>query len=239
MACRTLANGAHRRPGSLPLHNFGRGVNNAAHDRYTTIRSFFSRQSASPNISSRQIHARTYVISVEKRHIISPRPFDTLFRKHFGASAATEKQRDKGYPDLGLPDKPPSSKETPSSTNGVPLDTATSKEAPSEIPHFTFEQSPSDTPPPPNPPEPPPSNPPPLNLDNYPRFFRRLALSLPHLHRPTRDDFLDVTNSFWQRIRIRFKWFTIKSFRKFNADDISAFVTWFLMSQTLWILVGT
>ncbi|PFH49738.1 hypothetical protein AMATHDRAFT_62485 [Amanita thiersii Skay4041] len=40
-------------------------------------------------------------------------------------------------------------------------------------------------------------------------------------------------------MRVRFKWFTIKSFRKFNADDISAFVTWFLMSQTLWILVGT
>ncbi|KAG8214109.1 putative mitochondrial distribution and morphology protein 31 [Butyriboletus roseoflavus] len=80
---------------------------------------------------------------------------------------------------------------------------------------------------------------PPLNLDNYPRLYRRLALSLSHLHRPTRDDFLNVANGFWQRLRIRFKWFTIRSFRKFNADDISAFITWFLMSQTLWILVGT
>lgn len=80
---------------------------------------------------------------------------------------------------------------------------------------------------------------PPLNLDNYPRLYRRLALSLSHLHRPTRDDFLKVANGFWQRLRIRFKWFTIRSFRKFNADDISAFITWFLMSQTLWILVGT
>jgi len=76
-------------------------------------------------------------------------------------------------------------------------------------------------------------------LKNYSRFFRRLALSLPHAHRPTREDFLNVATGFWQRLRIRFKWFTIKSFRKFNADDISAFVTWFLMSQTLWILVGT
>ncbi|KAG1869786.1 mitochondrial distribution and morphology protein-domain-containing protein [Suillus tomentosus] len=81
--------------------------------------------------------------------------------------------------------------------------------------------------------------PPPLNLDNYPRLYRRLALSLSHLHRPTRDDFLKVANGFWQRLRIRFKWFTIRSFRRFNADDISAFITWFLMSQTLWILVGT
>ncbi|KAG2043373.1 mitochondrial distribution and morphology protein-domain-containing protein [Suillus americanus] len=80
---------------------------------------------------------------------------------------------------------------------------------------------------------------PPLNFDNYPRLYRRLALSLSHLHRPTRDDFLKVANGFWQRLRIRFKWFTIRSFRRFNADDISAFITWFLMSQTLWILVGT
>ncbi|KAG9316841.1 hypothetical protein JVU11DRAFT_2911 [Chiua virens] len=83
----------------------------------------------------------------------------------------------------------------------------------------------------------PPSHLPPLNLEDYPRLYRRLALSLSHLHRPTRDDFLKVANGFWQRLRIRFKWFTIRSFRKFNADDISAFVTWFLMSQTLWILV--
>jgi len=80
---------------------------------------------------------------------------------------------------------------------------------------------------------------PPKYLKNYSRFFRRLALSLPHAHRPTREDLLNVATGFWQRLGIRFKWFTIKSFRKFNADDISAFVTWFLMSQTLWILVGT
>ena len=79
----------------------------------------------------------------------------------------------------------------------------------------------------------------PRNDENYSRFFQRLALSLPHLHRPTRDDFLNVATGFWERIRIHFKWFTIKSFRKFNADEISAFITWFLMSQTLWILIGT
>ncbi|KAL0956786.1 hypothetical protein HGRIS_002905 [Hohenbuehelia grisea] len=83
------------------------------------------------------------------------------------------------------------------------------------------------------------AHPSPPHLDEYSNFFRRLALSVPHLQRPTRDDLLNVASGFWQRMRIRFKWFTIKSFRKFNADDISAFVTWFLMSQTLWILVGT
>jgi mitochondrial distribution and morphology protein 31 len=84
-----------------------------------------------------------------------------------------------------------------------------------------------------------PPDPPPPNFDNYPQFFRRLALSLPHLHRPTLDDFLNTTTGFWQRLRIRFRWFTIRSFRRFNADDISAFITLLLMSQTVWILVGT
>ncbi|KIM69649.1 hypothetical protein SCLCIDRAFT_718518 [Scleroderma citrinum Foug A] len=85
--------------------------------------------------------------------------------------------------------------------------------------------------------EPPP--PPPLNWENHSRLYRRLAESLSHLHRPTKDDFLKVADGFWQRLHIRFKWFTIRSFRRFNADDISAFITWFLMSQTLWIFIGT
>ncbi|KAI8972235.1 mitochondrial distribution and morphology proteins-domain-containing protein [Trametes punicea] len=78
-----------------------------------------------------------------------------------------------------------------------------------------------------------------INLDNYPRFFRRLAQSLPHLQRPTRDDFLRAADGFWQRLRVRFRWATIRSFRRYNADEISAFFTWFLMSQTLWLFVGT
>lgn len=85
-----------------------------------------------------------------------------------------------------------------------------------------------------------PSHPPdPYYLENYSKFFRQLAMSLPHLHRPTRDDFLNAATGFWSRLRVRFKWLTIRSFRKYNADDISAFVTWFFMSQTLWLFVGT
>ncbi|KAH9895112.1 mitochondrial distribution and morphology protein-domain-containing protein [Cubamyces lactineus] len=78
-----------------------------------------------------------------------------------------------------------------------------------------------------------------VNLENYPRFFRRLAKSLPHLQRPTRDDFLRAADGFWQRLRVRFRWVTIRSFRRYNADELSAFFTWFLMSQTLWLFVGT
>ncbi|KAI0032108.1 mitochondrial distribution and morphology proteins-domain-containing protein [Vararia minispora EC-137] len=79
----------------------------------------------------------------------------------------------------------------------------------------------------------------PLNYDNYPRFFRRLAQSLPHIHRPTLQDFLNASSSAWQRTRIRVRWFFIRNFRKFNADDISAFITWFLMSWGAWVLIGT
>ncbi len=75
--------------------------------------------------------------------------------------------------------------------------------------------------------------------NNYPRFFRRLAQSLPHVSRPSRDDFLNAANGIVQRMRVRVRWFFIRNFRKFNADDISAFVTWFLVGQGLWILIGT
>ncbi|TFY82791.1 hypothetical protein EWM64_g1220 [Hericium alpestre] len=87
--------------------------------------------------------------------------------------------------------------------------------------------------------KPPGDSGPPPNLDNYPRFFRRLAQNLPHVRRPTRDDFLDAASGVWERMRVRYRWFFIRAFRKFNADDISALVTWFLMSQGLWILIGT
>ncbi|KAI0305655.1 mitochondrial distribution and morphology proteins-domain-containing protein [Multifurca ochricompacta] len=78
-----------------------------------------------------------------------------------------------------------------------------------------------------------------LQDNNYPRFFRRLAQSLPHVSRPSRDDFLNAANGFVQRMRVRVRWFFIRNFHKFNADDISAFVTWFLVGQGLWILIGT
>jgi mitochondrial distribution and morphology protein 31 len=87
--------------------------------------------------------------------------------------------------------------------------------------------------------QPPDKQIPPPTPDQYSRFFRQLAQSLPHLHRPTRDDFLNAAQGFWQRFKVRFKWFTIRSFRPFNADDISAFVSLLLLSQTVWILVGT
>ncbi|KDQ21497.1 hypothetical protein BOTBODRAFT_168755 [Botryobasidium botryosum FD-172 SS1] len=114
--------------------------------------------------------------------------------------------------------------------------THSQRDAAKKSPNEAETNKPPNQPPPTEPPPDPTGNP---NLQNYSTFFRQLALSVPHIHRPTRDDLLKLTPNFWQRARIRFKWFTIKSFRKFNADDMSAFFSWFLVGQTLWILVGT
>ncbi|KAK7692490.1 hypothetical protein QCA50_004115 [Cerrena zonata] len=51
-------------------------------------------------------------------------------------------------------------------------------------------------------------------------------MSLPHLHRPTRDDLLNAAEG-------------ILVSSTYNADDISAFLTWLVLSQTLWLFIGT
>lgn len=187
-----LRNVAARHSRQLPCL---RASNPAAFDRYTTIWSFFRKQSTRPppttpsRLISYRFHRFTSV-SVTRSTI-----------RTFTSSIV---YRNAGH--SNLPPKP--------------------------------SQEPKEDRPPDTNPSPPPEYDP-SRLDNYPRLFRRLALSLPHLHRPTRDDFLNAASGFWERLRIRLRWLTIRSFRKYNADDISAFVTWFFMSQTLWLLVGT
>ncbi|OBT90185.1 hypothetical protein VE02_00904 [Pseudogymnoascus sp. 03VT05] len=66
---------------------------------------------------------------------------------------------------------------------------------------------------------------------------------LPHLpkmpHRPTKEELLAAATGFWSRLKIRFKWFSIRSARPWNVDDWSAFVSWFVLGHIVWILVGT
>ncbi|KAF2405334.1 mitochondrial distribution and morphology protein family 31/32 [Trichodelitschia bisporula] len=62
---------------------------------------------------------------------------------------------------------------------------------------------------------------------------------LPHLHRPTKDELLAAATGAWARFHIHFKWFSIKSFRPFNVDDVSAFFSWILVGHVIWIIVGT
>ncbi|KAI0863133.1 mitochondrial distribution and morphology proteins-domain-containing protein [Xylaria cubensis] len=63
---------------------------------------------------------------------------------------------------------------------------------------------------------------------------------MPHLpHRPTKEEFLAAANGFWQRLKVRFKWISIRSMRPWNIDEWGAFVSWFLFGHLVWILVGT
>ena len=62
---------------------------------------------------------------------------------------------------------------------------------------------------------------------------------IPHIHRPTKEELLGAATGFWSRLKVRFKWFSIRSVRPFNADDISAFFSWVLLGHVLWIILGT
>ncbi|KAJ9127353.1 hypothetical protein QFC24_000760 [Naganishia onofrii] len=83
----------------------------------------------------------------------------------------------------------------------------------------------------------------PGHAQDYIPLIRRLLphLPTPHnpLHRPTKEELLAAATSVWQRLRIRFKWFSIRGWRRFNADDLSAFLSWFLVGNTLWVVLGT
>lgn len=56
---------------------------------------------------------------------------------------------------------------------------------------------------------------------------------------PSKDDLLRFAQGFWTRLQIRFKWFTIRGFRRFNADDFSAFFTLGGLGTVIFVLVGT
>lgn len=58
-------------------------------------------------------------------------------------------------------------------------------------------------------------------------------------HRPSKEELLAAATGFWSRLKIRFKWFSIRSARPFNADEISALFSWIVLGHVLWIIVGT
>lgn len=62
---------------------------------------------------------------------------------------------------------------------------------------------------------------------------------LPHLHRPTKEELLAAATGFWQRLGIRFKWFSIRSVRPYTLDEIGAFVSWIFLGHVIWIVIGT
>ena len=63
--------------------------------------------------------------------------------------------------------------------------------------------------------------------------------SIPHMHKPTKEELLAAATGFWSRLKVRFKWFSIRSVRPFNVDEIGAFFSWVLLGHVLWIILGT
>ncbi|KAL4868752.1 hypothetical protein BDV12DRAFT_92243 [Aspergillus spectabilis] len=62
---------------------------------------------------------------------------------------------------------------------------------------------------------------------------------MPHLHRPTKEELLAAATGFWSRLKVRFKWFSIRSVRPFNLDEITALFSWVLLGHVVWIVLGT
>ncbi|GAA5871229.1 hypothetical protein JCM8547_007230 [Rhodosporidiobolus lusitaniae] len=81
----------------------------------------------------------------------------------------------------------------------------------------------------------------PAYLSSLPRYLRRAASSLPSApgRPPPKDQLLSLTNSFFERLKIRFKWATIRSYRRFRADDYTAFFSFGILGTLGWFLLST
>ncbi|ERF76561.1 hypothetical protein EPUS_05834 [Endocarpon pusillum Z07020] len=76
--------------------------------------------------------------------------------------------------------------------------------------------------------------------NNHPHLIDRIHMPhMPHFHRPTKEELLSAATGFWSRLKIRFKWFSIRSVRPFNIDEITGFISWILVGHLLWIVIGT
>lgn len=62
---------------------------------------------------------------------------------------------------------------------------------------------------------------------------------VPHIYRPTKAELLAAASGFFSRMKVRFKWLTIRSNRKFNADELYALFSWILAAHVAWIVLGT
>jgi len=71
-------------------------------------------------------------------------------------------------------------------------------------------------------------------------FASSMSKYLPSMpHRPTKEELLAAATNFRQRLKVRFKWMSIRSMRPWNADEWGAFVSWFMLGHLVWILLGT
>lgn len=68
-------------------------------------------------------------------------------------------------------------------------------------------------------------------------FYDRIHM--PHFHRPTKEELLAAATGFWSRLKVRFKWATIRSARPFNVDEIVGFFSWIALGHVVWLVIGT
>lgn len=81
---------------------------------------------------------------------------------------------------------------------------------------------------------------PPTNAEHHSYISNYFHLPNMHLpHRPTKEELLDAANGFWARLKVRFKWYSIRSMRPWNTDEWGAFLSFFLFGHLVWVLVGT
>ncbi|KAH9860437.1 hypothetical protein J1614_011768 [Plenodomus biglobosus] len=120
-------------------------------------------------------------------------------------------------------------------TDGSPK---TNRTPPQQAPQATLSPQPSG--PPKNPADTPTSKPAPDGSQPPTKpLLDRIPHTLPHLYRPTKAELLEAASGFWSRIKVHFKWLTIRSTRPFNADEIYALISWILAAHILWIVLGT
>jgi len=80
------------------------------------------------------------------------------------------------------------------------------------------------------------------HAQDYTPFIRRLIASSNAIqsgspHRPSKEELLAAASGWWQRLRIRIKWFTIRGWRRFNTDDFSAFASWFVLGNSEFVFI--
>ncbi|KAI5304387.1 Mitochondrial distribution and morphology protein 31, mitochondrial precursor [Ascosphaera pollenicola] len=71
-------------------------------------------------------------------------------------------------------------------------------------------------------------------------FSHRLPhVSEHYIHTPTKEQLLAASTGFWSRLKVRFKWFSIRSARPFTFDEIAALFSWVLIGHALWVIFAT
>ncbi|KAK9380571.1 mitochondrial distribution and morphology protein family 31/32 [Kockiozyma suomiensis] len=73
--------------------------------------------------------------------------------------------------------------------------------------------------------------------DNQETWSSAVSRRLPH--RPTKEELLKAASGAFERFKIRFKWVLLRQVRPFNLDDMSAFLSWLIVGNVIWVILGT